>query len=54
MPADNKRSGFHSAAGLIQYYDMEETRALKIDPIIVLTLGLGAGILILVLNWKLV
>ncbi len=54
MPADNKRSGFHSAAGLIQYYDMEETRALKIDPIIVLTFGLGAAILVLVLNWKLV
>ena len=50
--ADQKRSGFHSAAGLIQYYDMEETRSLKIDPAIVLTLGLGAAILVEVLNWK--
>ena len=53
MPADAKRTGFHSAAGLIQYYDMEETRSLKLDPYIVLTLGLGAAILIEVLNWKL-
>ena len=54
MPADNKRSGFHSAAGLIQYYDMEETRSLKIDPYIVLTLGLGAAIVVEILNWKFV
>lgn len=52
MP-DNKRSGFHSAAGLIQYYDMEETRALKIDPMIVVILGIGIAILVEVLNWKL-
>jgi len=54
MPADSKKSGFHSAAGLIQYYDMEETRSLKIDPYIVLTLGLGAAVLVEVLNWKVV
>ena len=53
MP-DSKRSGFHSAAGLIQYYDMEETRSLKIDPYIVLSLGIAAAILVEVLNWKLV
>ena len=53
MP-ESKRSGFHSAAGLIQYYDMEETRSLKIDPYIVLSLGIAAAILVEVLNWKLV
>lgn len=53
MP-DNKRSGFHSAAGLIQYYDMEETRALKLDPYIVLSLGIAAAVLVEILNWKLV
>ena len=53
MP-DSKRSGFSSAAGLIQYYDMEETRSLKLDPYIVLTLGIGAAILVEILNWKLV
>ncbi len=54
MPSDSKRSGFHSAAGLIQYYDMEESRALKIDPIAVLIIGIGSAILIEVLNWRFV
>jgi preprotein translocase subunit Sec61beta len=54
MPADSRKSGFHSAAGLIQYYDMEETRSLKIDPYIVLILGIGAAVLVEVLNWKFV
>jgi preprotein translocase subunit Sec61beta len=54
VPAENKRSGFHSAAGLIQYYDMEESRSLKIDPYIVLVLGIGAAILIEILNWRFV
>jgi preprotein translocase subunit Sec61beta len=52
MP-DNKRSGFSSAAGLIQYYDMEETRALKISPYLVLSLGLAVAILVEVLTWRL-
>jgi len=52
MP-DSKRSGFSSAAGLIQYYDMEETRALKINPYIVLSLGIAAAILVEILNWRL-
>lgn len=51
MP-DNKRSGFHSAAGLIQYYDMEESHSLKIDPYAVLILGIGAAVLVEILNWK--
>ena len=53
MP-DEKRSGFHSAAGLIQYYDMEESRALKIDPYIVLVLGLGAALMDDNLSWRFV
>ncbi len=52
MP-DSKRSGFSSAAGLIQYYDMEESRALKINPFIVLALGIAAAILVEILNWRL-
>ncbi len=51
MP-DQRRSGFSSAAGLIQYYDMEETRALKINPYIVIGLGIGAALLIEILNWR--
>ena len=50
--ADDKRRGFSSAAGLIQYYDMEETKALHVDPYVVMILGAGAAILVEVLNWK--
>ena len=52
MPADQKRSGFHSAAGLIQYYDMEETRSLKIDPYVVMIMGLGSAVLVEILSWR--
>jgi preprotein translocase subunit Sec61beta len=51
MP-ESKRSGFHSAAGLIQYYDMEESRALKIDPYVVLILGIGAAVFVQVISWR--
>jgi preprotein translocase subunit Sec61beta len=53
MP-DSKRSGFSSAAGLIQYYDMEETRSLKLNPYLVIGLGLTAGVLVEILNWRLI
>jgi preprotein translocase subunit Sec61beta len=53
MP-DSKKSGFSSAAGLIQYYDMEESHALKLSPFLVLGFGLAAGVLIEILNWRLV
>ncbi len=53
MP-DNRRSGFSSAAGLIQYYDMEESRALKVNPYIVMSLGIAAAIFVEILNWRLV
>ncbi len=53
MP-ENRRSGFSSAAGLIQYYDMEESRSLKINPYFVMGFGLGAAVLIEILNWRLV
>lgn len=52
MP-DNKRSGFSSAAGLIQYYDMEETRALKINPYFVMGMGIAAAFLVEIVNWRL-
>ena len=50
--ADQRNRGFSSAAGLIQYYDMEESRSLKIDPYFVLALGLGAAIVVEVLKWR--
>jgi len=51
MP-EGKRSGFSSAAGLIQYYDMEESRALKINPYIVMSLGLASAFLVEILTWR--
>jgi len=53
MP-DNRRTGFSSAAGLIQYYDMEETRALKLNPYLVMSMGVAAAVLVEILNWRLV
>ncbi len=46
------RRGFSSAAGLIQYYDMEETRALKVNPYFVVAFGLAAAVIVEVLNWR--
>jgi preprotein translocase subunit Sec61beta len=53
MPEKRQR-GFSSAAGLIQYYDMEETRALKLNPYLVMGMGLVAAVFIEVLNWRLI
>jgi preprotein translocase subunit Sec61beta len=53
MP-DSKRSGFSSAAGLIQYYDMEETRSLKVNPYFVIAFGVVAAVFVEILNWRLV
>ena len=53
MP-DNRRTGFSSAAGLIQYYDMEETRALKLNPYLVMCMGAAAAVLVEILNWRVV
>ena len=53
MP-ESKRSGFSSAAGLIQYYDMEETKSLKLNPYLVVAMGLGAAVFIELVSWRLV
>jgi preprotein translocase subunit Sec61beta len=53
MP-DSRRAGFSSAAGLIQYYDMEESRALKINPYFIVAMGIGAAVLVEILNWRLI
>ncbi|HTT73628.1 MAG TPA: preprotein translocase subunit Sec61beta [Thermoplasmata archaeon] len=53
MP-DNRRSGFSSAAGLIQYYDMEESKALKISPYLVFGMGIGAAFVVSILSWRVV
>jgi preprotein translocase subunit Sec61beta len=53
MP-EKRRAGFSSAAGLIQYYDMEESRSLKINPYFVMGMGIGAAVLVEILSWRLV
>jgi preprotein translocase subunit Sec61beta len=45
-----KGEGFHSAAGLIRYFDAEEETAMKIDPRLVLAAGTVAAVAIYVLN----
>lgn len=52
MP-ESKNRGFSSAAGLIQYYDMEETKAVKIPPFFIIGLGIGISILVEILSWRL-
>jgi preprotein translocase subunit Sec61beta len=52
MPPEGRQRAFSSAAGLIQYYDMEESKSLKVHPYIVLGLGIGAAVLVEFLNWK--
>lgn len=52
-PRKNKKGeGFHSAAGLIRYFDAEEETALKIDPRYVVVAGILAVIIIEVLKWQ--
>jgi preprotein translocase subunit Sec61beta len=52
MADRDRRSGFQSAAGLIQYYDMEETKALKIPPEAVVAMGIASAILVEILSWR--
>ncbi len=51
--SSGKQRGFSSAAGLIQYYDMEETQAVKIHPWIIIGVGFALAVLVEVLNWRL-
>ena len=47
-----KGEGFHSAAGLIRYFDAEEETALKIDPRFVVAAGIIAVIILEILKWQ--
>jgi len=46
--AKKKGEGFHSAAGLIRYFDAEDEKALKIPPWFVIVIAIGAGAVILI------
>lgn len=49
MAKEKKGEGFHSAAGLIRYFDAEEKTAFKIDPkvVVLLALLLAVGVTVL-------
>ncbi len=49
MAKKKEGSGLMSSAGLMRYYDAEET-AILIDPKTVITIAVVAGIAILILN----
>ena len=46
-PKKSKKSeGFHSAAGLIRYFDSEEESALKIDPKLILAICIATVVIV--------
>jgi len=51
--AKDRDSGFHSAAGLIRYFDQEDEKALKIPPwfVVVLCIALSALVLYITYQW---
>jgi preprotein translocase subunit Sec61beta len=55
MAKDKKQEGFHSAAGLIRYFDAEEKTAFKIDPkvVVVMALLLAVGVQAAKVVWRL-
>ncbi|TLZ55571.1 MAG: preprotein translocase subunit Sec61beta [Methanobacteriota archaeon] len=49
--ARNKDSGFHSAAGLIRYFDQEDEKALKVPPFAVVALCVVLSAIILYVTY---
>ncbi|MFA4824149.1 MAG: preprotein translocase subunit Sec61beta [Methanoregula sp.] len=40
-----------SSAGLVNYYESEDRRAIHIDPLIVMGVSAGIGIIIMIMNY---
>jgi preprotein translocase subunit Sec61beta len=51
MAKDKKGEGFHSAAGLIRYFDAEDEKALKVNPWLVAGLCVGLVVIVEILKW---
>jgi len=52
MPKQGKKGeGFHSAAGLIRYFDAEDETAMKIDPRAVIAVCFASVILVEMLKY---
>jgi preprotein translocase subunit Sec61beta len=50
MAKNKKGEGFHSAAGLIRYFDSEDDKALKVNPWIVIVLCIVVSVVVLALD----
>ncbi len=48
MAKNKKGEGFHSAAGLIRYFDSEDDKALKVHPWLVIALCIAVSAIVLV------
>ena len=53
MAQKTKGPGIQSAAGLIRYYDAEETSSVKIPPMLVIVFGIlvGVGTVLMRIFW---
>lgn len=50
MPKNKKGEGFHSAAGLIRYFDSEDDKALKINPWLVVGMCIAVSVIVMALG----
>jgi len=50
MPKEKKGEGFHSAAGLIRYFDAEEKTSLKIPPWLVIAMSIATIVIVTVVH----
>ncbi len=48
----NKNEGFHSAAGLIRYFDQEDEKALKVPPWAVVAIAVIMMAIVFIAQWQ--
>ncbi len=51
MPKERKGEGFHSAAGLIRYFDSETEKAIKVPPWLVVGMAIATGVVVSVIGY---
>jgi preprotein translocase subunit Sec61beta len=51
MASKKKGEGFHSAAGLIRYFDEEDEKALHINPWLVIGMCVGIVVVVSLASW---
>jgi len=50
MPKDKKGEGFHSAAGLIRYFDAEEKTSFRIPPWFVIVMCVATAVIVVTVH----